>query len=110
MRTMKKNQNRILSVIIFSFIFLVLHDYAMLKIDPHNHPSILSTDIELVNISAQKSPDLADDIHKSIHTLVAINTQNTARFFDIILQPNPNCTIIGMSSNNHYVLERPPLI
>lgn len=106
---MKKMQNRILSVLIFSFIFLVMHDFAMLKIDSHDYYNTPSTDVELVNISAESELDLADLIHKSIHTLLAIDTQNTPRIAEMLIQSKPIYTIIGMSSNNNHVLDRPPL-
>jgi hypothetical protein len=97
---MKKLQNAILSVLMLSFAFVVLHDFAL-----QEHSSATVT---VVSMEQQSSLDLAEKIHKSIHTLVALQSEEPLYFVEIPIILKPNYIISFHSSNNNCVLERPP--
>ena len=104
MSIMKKIQNSVVSVLILSFVFLAMHDFAMLEIDssPHYNSSF-------VNLSEGSESDIIDDVHESIHSLFAISRQGAPSVVDALVAFQANHAISGISSNNHCVLERPPL-
>lgn len=98
MPDMKKSQNSVISVLLFSFIFLAIHDFAMIKIDSCNHYEVSS-----------KVTHLVDDIHEKIHTLFAIDAVVTLETDYILTAFKPNFNIFIITSNHNHVLERPPL-
>lgn len=105
---MKKIKNSVVSVLLFSFLFLAVHDFAMLKIDSSNHYVTSSTSVHLVDSSSSKV-NLVDDIHKSIHTLIAIDSEEILLSQYILTTFKPSPVICAPISNYNTVLERPPL-
>ena len=105
---MKKIKNALVSVLLFSFVFLVMHDFVIAKLDTCNHYSTSSTESHAL-ISSKSNLDIVDDIHESIHTMIAIDNENTPLIPNFIAALKPNTTINGVTSNNNFVLERPPL-
>ena len=104
---MKKIKNALVSVLLFSFVFLVMHDFAIAKLDSCNHYDTSSTQSHLA--TSTSNLDIVDDIHESIHTMIAIDADNTPCIPSFIATLKPNKTIHGISSRNNFVLERPPL-
>jgi hypothetical protein len=98
MNKIESCKRKILSVLIFSFLFLALHDFAMPKVEPQKSYELSSKKIQL-----------SDEIHESIHTLLAIQSSQTPLIPDVVLPYEQSWTIFGMSSVYNFVLERPPL-
>ncbi len=91
-------KRKILSVLIFSFLFLALHDFAMPKVELQKGYGVASEKLQL-----------SDEVHETIHTLVAIQSAQTLLIADVVLPYEQSWTIFGMSSVSNCVLERPPL-
>ena len=104
---MKKIQNSVVSVLILSFVFLAMHDFAMLEIDSSPHYN--SYNSSFANLSEGSELDIIDDVHENIHSLFAISRQSAPSVVDALVAFQANHAISGISSNNDCVLERPPL-
>lgn len=105
---MKKIKNTLLSVLLFSFAFLVVHDYSMADLGV---PSCQEQSLEKVSASVESTSDVLSGIshlHDSIHTMI---TMDYAELLDTDLVPHskPSYTQLGFATNNNSVLERPPL-
>lgn len=98
MPIMKKFQNSAVSVLLFSFLFLVIHDFAIMKIDPGNHYE-----------TSSKVTHLSDEIHKSIDTLFAIASDEAPAVYYLLSTFKQNTNIFIITQNYNDVLERPPL-
>lgn len=70
----------------------------------------MSEDETILSTLTAKEHALADDIHKAIHTLVAISEPALYIFepFDTFLKPSSK--LLCMASSHSCVLERPPLL
>jgi len=106
---MKKIKKSLLSVLLFSFSFLVLHDYVMVELSTlHMHEvtfekpsSELKSECSTLNMELQ--------IHDSIHSIVALGIE-TPYIPSLILDIQPSETEICITTHNSLVLERPPLV
>lgn len=105
---MKKIKNALVSVLLFSFVFLVMHDFVIVKLDGCNHYDTSSTQSHLL-ISSTNNLEIVDDIHEIIHSIMAIDLDSTPYLPSFIASMKPSQTIYGISSHNNFVLERPPL-
>ena len=105
---MKKFKNTLLSVLLFSFSFLVIHDYMMadLGISAYQEQSL-----DKVCVSTDTTKSILDAVyhlHDSVHTMITMDSDNA-----IITSPfpytKPAYIQLGFATNNNFVLERPPL-
>jgi len=105
---MKKIKNTLLSVLLFSFAFLVVHDYTMTNLGVSSYQG---QPLEKVSTSLESTSDVLSGVshlHDSIHTMI---TMDGARLLDTSLVPygKPSYVELGFATNNNSVLERPPL-
>ena len=105
---MIKIKNTLLSVLLFSFAFLVVHDYIMADIGVSSYQG---QSLEKVSASAESASDVLSGIshlHDSIHTMI---TMDCVGLLDtsLVLHNKPSYTQLGFATNNNSVLERPPL-
>jgi len=102
MKRMKKSKKSLLSLLLLSFVFLVVHDFVM--------PAFGAEDSNTITLQEQQMEDISEDIHKNIHTIIAVAIFASLSFeeSDRVLQPHYRVTI--NDSNNLFILERPPLL
>ena len=105
---MKKIKNTLLSVLLFSFAFLVVHDYMMADLGVS---SCQEQSLCHVSISMESTTDVLSNIshlHDSVHTMIVMDSDSN---LDTSLVPynKPSYTQISFVTNNNSVLERPPL-
>ena len=96
---MEKMKNSLLSALLFSFVFLIVHDYAMVQVD-----TIASTHLT----SETKTLTVDAQIHESIHMMIAMDIGHTTNT-SILLDNKPSDIEHGFATHENYVLERPPL-
>ncbi|MBN2815814.1 MAG: hypothetical protein JXQ67_03975 [Campylobacterales bacterium] len=105
---MKKLKNLILLFLLFSFGFLVMHDFAIPESDFNIEKSLKIVESGEKS-SMLKVEKVSDNIHKTIHTLVAVRNERLVYIAAPLVQQKSSSTRQCCSSNNHHVLERPPL-
>ena len=106
---MKKIKKSLLSVLLFSFAFFVLHDYAMLELSSHHMHEVtfekpsseLNSECATLNMELQ--------IHDTIHNMIALGIENPYIPM-LLLDLQPLETEICIITHNSLVLERPPLV
>ena len=105
---MKKIKNTLLSVLLFSFAFLVLHDYAIAQVDfSHKHELILSESSSLLK-SECVTLSMESQIHESVHTMISSEI-GTFIVSGLIIGGKPLDIEISLATHDNFVLERPPL-
>ena len=105
---MKKFKNTLLSVLLFSFSFLVIHDYMMADLGISSYQE-QSLDKGCVSADTTKSTlDTVSHLHDSIHTMIMMDSEAS---LETSLAPHskPSYIQLGFATNNNFVLERPPL-
>ena len=105
---MKKIKNTLLSVLLFSFAFLVVHDYMMADLGVSAYQG---QSLEKVSTSVESTTDVLSAIshlHDSIHTMIIMDSGDTL-YTSLVPYNKPSYTQLGFASNNNSVLERPPL-
>ncbi|MEN8302662.1 MAG: hypothetical protein ABFQ64_01155 [Campylobacterota bacterium] len=102
---MKKFKNTLLSVLLFSFAFLVVHDYVMsdLGISAYQEHSLDKT-----CVSAKSSLDTVYHLHDSVHTMITVSIDDTL-VTSVTPYTKPSYIEHSFATDNSYVLERPPL-
>lgn len=105
---MNKIKKTILSALLFTFTFLIVHDYVMADIDKSAY-QVNSVDKEC-QISKQTAEKLCavSHLHDSIHIMIAMDTDTTLHS-SLVVDNRLSYTKFGFSSYNKFVLERPPL-
>lgn len=105
---MKKIKNALLSVLLFSFSFLVIHDYMMadLGISPYQEQSF--NKVSILTETASDELHAVSHLHDSVHTMITMDSTDT---YNVSLVPysKPSYIELGFATNNNFVLERPPL-
>lgn len=103
---MKKLKKSVLSVLLFSFSFLLLHDYVMADLNVPIYSG--QTSVELSTDLSPKNTNIISEIHESIHIMI---THNQDEFTTLFVLPNMKPPYIKLfsPSYNDFVLERPPL-
>lgn len=91
-------KRKILLVLLLSFSFFVVHDFAMPKME-----------LEKSYTQDSKKIQISDEIHNSIHTLFAPDVQTPLLTPYVLVLFEKNWTVFGVTSNYNCVLERPPL-
>ena len=105
---MKKFKNTLLSVLLFSFSFLVIHDYMMADLGISSYQE-QSLDKVCVSTDTPKSTlDAVYHLHDSVHTMITMDSDN-AIVTSLFPYTKPSYIQLGFATNNNFVLERPPL-
>ena len=105
---MKKLKNTLLSVLLFSFAFLVVHDYMMADLGVS---SCKEQSICKVSTSVESTTDVLSAIshlHDSVHTMIVMESDDPL-YTSLVPYSKPSFTQLGFATNNNSVLERPPL-
>ena len=104
---MKRLKNIFLSALLFSFTFLIFHDYVINEISPSSQNSeMVSISYEKINSSTISS---ALQAHENIHAFVALSLANNHISPCFTFHSRPLDTETQVSFFSSYVLERPPL-
>ena len=101
---MKKLKKSLLSVLLFSFAFLVAHDFTMPQVKHSNYNEVTMSSIQL----AGESLSFESEIHESIHNMLALDISQVSTFF-ISTRFNPSHKEKSFSIYYNFILERPPL-
>jgi len=100
---MKTIKNKILSVLLFTFAFFVMHDHIMATVY-----SDVKYEYSLTE-KTQSAADLKSNIHDTIHTSLDLNREEIftveLKFSDL----KPTTFIVRLTSSTHLVPQRPPL-
>ena len=105
---MKKFKNTLLSVLLFSFSFLVIHDYMMADLGISSYQE-QSLDKVCVSTDTTKSTlDAVYHLHDSVHTMITMESDKVI-IVSLFEYTKPSYTQLGFATNNNFVLERPPL-
>ncbi|WP_373035011.1 hypothetical protein [Sulfurimonas sp.] len=100
---MKSIKNKILSVLLFTFAFFVMHDYVV--VDHH-----VSSKYELCHLEYdEQTADVKAHLHEAIHTILAVNFENELIFQPKLPDAKPASSITGFTSHINFVPQRPPL-
>jgi len=99
---MKKIKKRVLTLLLITFAFFVVHDYVV-------HDMHHGVNYELSYKVYDKS-DMQNKIHDSIHTILNFNLKETLFIETKLLDAKPSSIILSLSSNTSQVPQRPPLI
>lgn len=105
---MKKFKNALLSVLLFSFTFLVVHDYMMADLGVSTYEVESLAQKSIVSKAASDTLGAISHLHDTVHVMIATDVE-TAPTASLTLNNNPSYTLHRFSSNNNFVLERPPL-
>jgi len=104
---MKNLKKIFLSVLLFSFTFLVFHDYVINEINPS------SQNAEIVSVSYEKSKEniinSALQVHDKIHAFVALSLTNIHILTSFTFDSKPLDTEKQIISTISFILDRPPL-
>lgn len=100
---MKSIKNKILSVLLFTFAFFVMHDYIVGDI-------YADVEYEFCYMEHDESSlDLESHIHNAIHTMLALNNEEELIVDLKLPDTKPSVLILGLTSHIHLVPQRPPL-
>lgn len=99
---MKMLKNKILTLLLFTFAFFMMHDYLTLELHQ-------DTKYEISHKKYDKS-DIQCKIHDTIHNFFNVTLQETSFIETKLLNPPPSSIIFRLSSNINIVLQKPPLI
>ncbi|MEA3371364.1 MAG: hypothetical protein U9Q40_08480 [Campylobacterota bacterium] len=105
---MKKIKNKLLLVLLFSFAFVVVHDYAMLELDKPSYKVESSFEECQTLTQSADEPCAVSHLHDSVHTMIAKET-DALLTTSLIVDNKLSYTKTTLSSHNNFVLERPPL-
>ncbi|EQB39825.1 hypothetical protein M947_04410 [Sulfurimonas hongkongensis] len=99
---MKKIKKRVLTLLLLTFAFFVVHDYVVQ--DLHHDASY-----ELSYKVFDKA-DMQSKIHDTIHNIFNFNLKETFFVETKLLDATPSSIILSLISNTSQVPQRPPLI
>ncbi len=101
---MKAIKNKILSVLLFSFAFLIMHDHLVVNIYEDVKCELSSKEHSIIS-----SLDIKSNIHDAIHTSLDLNREEELVIQLTLLENIPSTPIIALTSYTHLVPQRPPL-
>ena len=105
---MKKIKNILLSVLLFSFAFLVVHDYMMADLGISSYQEQSLDKVSTLKTSTSDNLTAVSHLHESIHTMITMDGDDVITV-SLIPDNKPLYIELGFASNNNFVLERPPL-
>jgi len=105
---MKRLQKILTSVLLFSFTFLIFHDFVIAQVKPSIDNSYIIKHESCLETNHAK--DLSFEIHNDIHTFIAIDFTSLSPIDYDFSTTKPFTTELVFNSYFSYVLERPPLV
>jgi hypothetical protein len=100
---MKSIKNKVLSVLLLTFAFFVMHDYII--VDHH-----INSKYELCHLEHDdNTADAQAHLHEAIHTILAINLEDELIFEFKLSDAKPSGYISHLISHINLVPQRPPL-
>jgi len=102
---MKSIKNKILSVLLFTFAFFVMHDYVVV-VDYHSYFKSEVYEIEHNDTFA----DVQTHIHEAIHTILAFNFESKLLVQEKLIDAKPSVSTFSIISHVNLVPQRPPLV
>lgn len=105
---MNKIKKSILSVLLFSFVFLVVHDYVV-----HQTLGLMSCELctsqECTLVKVDSKSIIETQLHDNIHNLLVFEIETPLFGFNPP-KSQPHYQAFGFTSHISFVLERPPLL
>ncbi|MCK9491158.1 MAG: hypothetical protein M0Q24_03625 [Sulfurimonas sp.] len=98
---MKKIRNKVLTLLLLTFAFFVVHDYV---VEDVNQDAIYE-----LSYKAFDKADMQDKIHESIHNIFTFNLEEASTKDVKLLDVAPCSITYSLSSNVNPVPQRPPL-
>lgn len=98
---MKKNKHRVLTLLLLTFAFFVVHDYVVQDV---HHDAIYE-----LSYKVSDKVDMQNNIHESIHNIFNCNLQEPSTAELKLLDSAPSSNSFSLSSNINPVPQRPPL-
>nr|WP_321267872.1 hypothetical protein [uncultured Sulfurimonas sp.] len=99
---MNSIKNKILSVLLFTFAFFVVHDYVVVN-------DYSQVKYEVNHAEYEKCVDKKIHIHDSIHSIFSFNLQDKYLILTKLLDAKPTNKLFSLSSYVNLVPQRPPL-
>jgi len=107
---MKKIKNYLLSVLLFAFTFLVIHDFVIDNINGDTKYERSYSLYETQKISTQSILDKSSQTHESVHTIFdTLPSQNILVEVNLF-HNNPQTKEVILTSRTHFIPQRPPLV
>lgn len=100
---MKTIKNKILSVLLLTFTFFVMHDYIVVV---DHHANFKS---EVYHIDYDVSVNVQAHIHEAIHMILAFNFEAELLLEEKLLDTKPSVSPFILISHVNLVPQRPPL-
>lgn len=101
---MKSIKNKILSVLLFTFAFFVMHDYIVVA----DHHAEFKSEIYHIEYN-DNSADAQAHIHEAIHTILAFNCEAELTMQEKLSDIKPSNLLLTLISHVNLVPQRPPL-
>jgi len=98
---MKKIKNRVLTLLLLTFAFFVVHDYVVQDV---HHDAIYELSYKVFD-----KADMQNKIHEYIHNIFTFNLQESLLADEKLLDVTPCSISYSLSSNINPVPQRPPL-
>ncbi|MBU1658683.1 hypothetical protein KKG72_06475 [bacterium] len=106
---MKSFKNIILSVLLFTFAFFIMHDYVIVKADTQIVCELAGSEANTSAPSENCGFNVASQVHECIHVLLATHLNEPLPLIAILPEINQFDTQIGLISHINLVPQRPPL-
>ena len=100
---MKSIKNKILSVLLFTFAFFVMHDYIVKGANTNVDYKLCYMEYD------ENSIDLKLHVHETIHTILALNCEEESAIQHKLSDTKPSILVVGLTSHINLVPQRPPL-
>ena len=97
---MKKIKNRVLTLLLLTFAFFVIHDCV---VDDLHYVASYELNCKILD-----KVDVNKDVHESVHNIF-FNFQEASSSEEKLLDATPSSLQYSLSSNINSVLQRPPL-
>jgi hypothetical protein len=107
---MKKIKIKILSVLLFSFAYFVVHDHVIQNFDADTQYELCYAGYDILLPVAESNLDLPSKIHDGIHTLLELHVTHEISIPTSLSKIKPYSLEIALISYTHLVPERPPVI
>jgi hypothetical protein len=107
---MKRIKNNVLSVLLFAFAILVVHDYVIEFFDADTQYELCYSGYDVINSSSLSSLDVPSQIHDNIHSVLESYIIEPLQLNATQLKTNPHAIEIASISYISFVPQRPPLI
>lgn len=107
---MKRYKNKLISVLLLAFTFLLVHDYVIHSISQDMKHSVYVSQNQTLDSSQNIDKDICSDIHDNIHTMFEIKLEEYALVYLISSTNKPNIAEATSTSYISLVPNKPPVI